>query len=218
MIIAVNRFTDTVTKIKPNAKGNHMMKKIIAIALAAVTVLSFAACTKQNGENGTTPSSAATKEQAKSALEILEKVWSKYSTDEKFPATGGSEKQMKEDMPGKFDVSDAEALDFELGFPKAQASEINDAASLMHMLNQNNFSCGVFHVKNSGDTAALAGKIRDNILNRQWLCGFPEKLVILTVGDYIVSVFGAAELTDTFTANLSAEYSSAKQLFNVPIA
>ena len=48
MIIAVNRFTDTVTKIKPNAKGNHMMKKIIAIALAAVTVLSFAACTKQD--------------------------------------------------------------------------------------------------------------------------------------------------------------------------
>ena len=195
-----------------------MMKKIIAIALAAVTVLSFAACTKQNGENGTTTPSAAAKEQAKSALEILEKVWSKYSTDEKFPATGGSEKNMKDGMPGKFDVADGEALDFELGFPKAQAADINDAASLMHMLNQNNFSCGVFHVKNSGDTAALAGKIRDNILNRQWLCGFPEKLVILTVGDYIVSVFGAAELTDTFTAKLSAEYSSAKQLFNVPIA
>ena len=194
------------------------MKKIIALALAAVLLLSFAACAKQNGENGTTTPSDASKGQAKSALEILEKVWSKYSTDEKFPATGGSEKHMKEDMPGKFDVSDAEALDFELGFPKAQASEINDAASLMHMLNQNTFSCGVFHVKNSGDTAALAGKIRDNILNRQWLCGFPEKLVILTVGDYIVSVFGAAELTDTFTAKLSAEYSSAKQLFNVPIA
>ena len=195
-----------------------MMKKIIAIALAAVTVLSFAACTKQNGENGTTTPSAAAKEQTKSALEILEKVWSKYSTDEKFPATGGSEKNIKDGMPGKFDVADGESLDFELGFPKAQAAEINDAASLMHMLNQNTFSCGVFHVKNSGDTAALAGKIRDNILNRQWLCGFPEKLVILTVGDYIVSVFGAAELTDTFTAKLSAEYSSAKQLFNVPIA
>ncbi len=69
-----------------------MMKKIIAFALAAVMVLSFAACTKQNGENGTTTPSAAAKEQAKSALEILEKVWSKYSTDEKFPATGGSEK------------------------------------------------------------------------------------------------------------------------------
>ena len=200
------------------------MKKIIAFALVAVMVLSFAACAKQNSENGTTtPSDTASakqngensttapsddqKGQPQCALEILEKVWSKYSTDEKFPATGGSEKNMKDGMPGKFDVADGEALDFELGFPKAQASEINDAAS-----------CGVFHVKNSGDAAALAGKIRDNILNRQWLCGFPEKLVILTVGDYIVSVFGAAELTDTFTAKLSAEYSSAKQLFNVPIA
>ena len=218
MIIVVNRFTDTVTKIKPNAKGNHMMKKIIAIALAAVTVLSFAACTKQNGENGTTTPSAAAKEQAQSALEILEKVWSKYSTDEKFPATGGSEKQMKEDMPGKFDVSDAEALDFELGFPKAQASEIDDAASLMHMLNQNSFSCGVYHVKDSANVEALAGKIKENILARQWMCGFPEKLVILSVGNYIVSVFGAAELTDTFTAKLSAEYSLTKQLCDVPIA
>ena len=194
------------------------MKKIIAIALAAVMAFSLAACAKQDDKNGTTTPSGAAKGQAKSALEILEKVWSKYSADEKFPATGGSEKHMKEDKPGKFDVSDAEALDFELGFPKANASEIDDAASLMHMLNQNNFSCGVYHVKDSRNTEALVGKIKENILARQWLCGFPEKLVILTVGDYIVSVFGAKELTDTFTAKLSAEYSSAKQLFDVPIA
>ena len=194
------------------------MKKILALLLAAVMVLSLAACTDKGSEGGATSPSGAQTNQPKSALEILEKVWSKYSADEKFPATGGSEKQMKEDMPGKFDVSDAEALDFELGFPKANASEIDDAASLMHMLNQNNFSCGVYHVKDSGNVEALAGKIKENILARQWLCGFPEKLVILTVGDYIVSVFGAGELTDTFIAKLSAEYSSAKQLFDVPIA
>ena len=191
------------------------MKKFIILALAAVFVLSFTAFAKQNG---TTTPSVPPKGQPQNALEILEKVWSKYSTDDKFPATGGSEKHMKDNMPGKFDVSDAEALDFELGFPKAQASEIDDAASLMHMLNQNNFSCGVYHVKSSGNAETLAGKIKENILARQWLCGFPEKLVILNVGDYIVSVFGAAELTNTFTEKLSAEYSSAKQLFDVPIA
>ena len=194
------------------------MKKIIAFALAAVLLLSFASCAKQNGEKDKDRPSESRKDQPQSALEILEKVWSKYSTSDKFPATGGSEKNMKEDMPGKFDVADAEALDFELGFPKAQASEIDDAASLMHMLNQNNFSCGVYHVKNSGSAEALAGKIKENIFGRQWLCGFPEKLVILTVGDYIVSVFGAADLTDTFIAKLSAEYSSTKQIFDVPIA
>lgn len=194
------------------------MKKILALLLAAVMALSLAACTNKGSEGGATPPAGAQTNQPKSALEILEKVWSKYSADEKFPATGGSEKHMKEDMPGKFDVSDAEALDFELGFPKANASEIDDAASLMHMLNQNNFSCGAYHVKDSGNVEALAGKIKENILARQWLCGFPEKLVILTVGDYIVSVFGAGELTDTFIAKLSAEYSSAKQLFDVPVA
>ena len=191
------------------------MKKIIALALAAVMVLSFAACTKQNG---TAAPSGAQKGQPQNALEILEKLWSKYSTDEKFSATGGSGKHMKDGMPGKLDVSDADALDFELGFPKALASEIDDAASLMHMLNQNNFSCGVYHVKSSGNAETLAGKIKENILARQWMCGFPEKLVILTVGDYIVSVFGAAELINTFTEKLTSEYSSAKQLFDMPIA
>ena len=191
------------------------MKKIIAIALAAVLLFSFVSCAKQNGPN--TPSGAR-KGQPQNALEILEKIWSKYSTDEKFPATGGYGKYIKDGNPGKIDVGDAETLDFELGFPKAQASEIDSAASLMHMLNQNNFSCGVYHVKSSGNAETLAGKIKDNILARQWLCGFPEKLVILTVGDYIVSVFGAAELTNTFTEKLSAEYGSAKQLFDIPIA
>ncbi len=154
----------------------------------------------------------------KSALEILENVWDKYSPDDKFPAVGGSPKHVKDDAPGKFDVKDADALDYDLGFPKASASEIDDAASLSHMMNQNTFTCGVYHVKNSGGAEALAGKIKDNILVRQWLCGFPEKLVILTVGDYVISVFGAGELIDTFTSKLTAAYGSAKQLVDVPIA
>lgn len=194
------------------------MKKILALLLAAVLAFSFAACAKKEGtESSSSPSDVQTN-QPKSALEILEKVWGKYTADDKFPATGGSEKHMKEDKPGKFDVSDAEALDFELGFPKAQASEIDDAASLMHMLNQNNFSCGVYHVKSSGNVEALAAKVKENILARQWMCGFPEKLVILSVGDYIISVFGAGELINTFVSKLNAEYGSSKQLFDVPIA
>ena len=179
---------------------------------------SFAACAKKEGtESSSSPSDVQTN-QPKSALEILEKVWGKYTADDKFPATGGSQKHMKDDMPGKFDVSDAEALDFELGFPKDAAEEIDDAASLVHMLNQNNFSCGVYHVKSSGNVEALAAKVKENILARQWMCGFPEKLVILSVGDYIISVFGAGELINTFVSKLNAEYGSSKQLFDVPIA
>lgn len=196
------------------------MKKILTLAIAAVLVFSLVSCAKKDKEDVTTGTSAADVQNngPKSALEILEIVWKKYSADDKFAAMGGSEKNMKEDAPGKFDLGDAEALDFELGFPKAEVGKLDDAASLLHMLNQNTFTCGVYHVKNSADVEALAAKIKDNILARNWMCGFPEKLVIMTVGDYIVSVFGAAELISTFTAKLTDSCGSVRQLFDVPIA
>lgn len=196
------------------------MKKILTLTIAAVLVFSLVSCAKKDKEDVTTGTSAADvqKNGPKSALEILETVWKKYSADDKFAAMGGSEKNMKEDTPGEFDLGDAEALDFELGFPKAEVGKLDDAASLLHMLNQNTFTCGVYHVKNSADIEALAAKIKDNILARNWMCGFPEKLVIMTVGDYIVSVFGAAELISTFTAKLTDSYGSVRQLFDVPIA
>lgn len=199
-------------------RKKSLMKKVLAFVLAAVLALSFAACTKKDGTDESNSPSGTQANLPKSSLELLEKVWGKYTHKDKFSAMGGSEKNRKEDMPGKFDVADSEALDFELGFPKDSAAEIDDAASLMHMLNQNSFSCGVYHVKSSGNIDSLAAKIKENILNRQWMCGFPEKLVILSVGDYIVSVFGAGELIDTFISKLTAEYGSAKQLFDVPIA
>lgn len=196
------------------------MKKILTLTIAAVLVFSLVSCAKKDKEDVTTGTSAADvqKNGPKSALEILETVWKKYSADDKFAAMGGSEKNMKEDAPGEFDLGDAEALDFELGFPKAEVGKLDDAGSLLHMLNQNTFTCGVYHVKNSADIEALAAKIKDNILARNWMCGFPEKLVIMTVGDYIVSVFGAAELISTFTAKLTDSYGSVRQLFDVPIA
>ena len=195
-------------------KGNKVMKKLIALVLTAILAFSFAACTKKGSGDG---SSDPASDQPKSALELLENVWKKYSSDEKFAAMGGSGKHMKEDKPGKFDAADAESLDFELGFPKADAAEIDDAASLVHMLNQNTFSCGVYHVKNGAGIEALAEKIKENILARNWMCGFPEKLVILSVGDYIVSVFGDGELIGTFTSKLTGLY-PVQTLVDVPIA
>ena len=68
-----------------------------------------------------------------------------------------------------------------------------------------------------GDVAALCASLRDNILDRHWMCGFPDKLVIVTVGDYVVSVYGYTDLVDTFTAKLAAAYPSAKTVSDDPI-
>ncbi len=59
------------------------MKKIIALALAAVLLL-FCSLRKAERRKRDDHAFRCLKGQAKSALEILEKVWSKYSTDENF--------------------------------------------------------------------------------------------------------------------------------------
>ena len=174
------------------------MKRIVSILLCAVLLLSLAAC-------GASAPADTDDNAPASALELLETVWNSYSEDEKFPAAGN------------FSMDDADLLDSSLGFPAAEAGKIDGAASLVHMMNLNTFTCGAFHVKDSGDVAALCASLRENILDRHWMCGFPDKLVIVTVGDYVVSVYGYTDLVDTFTAKLAAAYPSAKTVSDDPI-
>ena len=187
------------------------MKRIVSAVLCAVMLFVLTAC----GASAPSDADAA----PASALELLETVWNSYSDDEKFPAAGGdySEENMRDGAPGNFSMDDADLLDSSLGFPTAEAGKIDGAASLVHMMNLNTFTCGAFHAKDSGDVTALCGALRENILARRWMCGFPEKLVIVTVGDYIVSVFGHADPVDTFTAKLATAYPNAKTVSDDPI-
>ena len=188
------------------------MKKTISILLTIILTLSLAACAAKSpaasGDIG-----------VDSAKALLDTVWSSYSEDEKFPAAGGdySEENMCDGAPGNFSMDDADLLDSSLGFPAAEAGKIDGAASLVHMMNLNTFTCGAFHVKESGDVTALCASLRENILARRWMCGIPDKLVIVTVGDYVVSVYGYTDLVDTFTAKLAAAYPNAKTVSDDPI-
>ncbi len=188
------------------------MKRMISVFLCAVLLLSLAAC------GASAPADAEDNAPA-SALELLETVWNSYSDDEKFPAAGGdySEENIRDGAPGNFGVDDADILNSSLGFPAAEAEKIDGAASLVHMMNLNTFTCGAFHVKESGDVTALCAALRENILARRWMCGIPDKLVIVTVGDYVVSVYGHTDLVDTFTAKLAAAYPNAKTVSDDPI-
>lgn len=178
------------------------MKKIVSLVLAALLVLSLAACgDKNNAGDGDKPAKPT------SALNILETVWNTYGEDEKFAVAGGdfSEANTREDAPGVFDLKDRALVDSELGLPETAA--VDEAASLVHMMNANTFTAAAYHA--TGDTAELAQQLRDNIMQRQWMCGFPDKLVIATLGNYVVSVYGDEELVNTFRDKLQAAYSDA---------
>lgn len=173
-----------------------MKKNILLLLTAALTVL-LAACGADSGQSS-----------IKDAVELLNTVWDSYGEDEKFPAAGGdmSEENMTMNAPGKYSVEDAQMLDSALGFPQASAGRIDGAASLVHMMNANTFTCGAYHVKDAGDISDITDSLKENILKRQWICGFPDKLVVASTDDYVISFFGDADIVNTFKEKLFAAY------------
>lgn len=148
------------------------------------------------------------------ALTILNAIWNTYSDEEKFPAAGGDSEHAVDGAPGSFDVSNADSLSYLLTFPADDASLIDSAASLVHMMNLNTFTCGAFHVADANNVTRLADDLRTTIQAKRWMCGFPDKLVIVTVGQSVLSVYGNEELVNTFRDKLLASYSAATAVYD----
>ena len=151
------------------------------------------------------------------ALTILNAIWNTYSDEEKFPAAGGDSEHAVDGAPGSFDASNADSLSYQLTFPADDASLIDSAASLVHMMNLNTFTCGAFHVADANNVARLADDLRTTIQAKRWMCGFPDKLVIVTVGQSVLSVYGNEELVNTFRDKLLASYPTAAAVYDEAI-
>ena len=238
------------------------MKKIIALIMVAVLMLTFAACgnteDKTNNDETTTEASAeisteanseevseevtddtteateestteaTTKEAEKetttkkteeptkapsvkiaSAVELLNNVWAKYAEADKFPVAGGDEANMNMEGPGAFGLADGgEGFSAITHFPIGSISKIDSAATLMHMMNANTFTAAAYHVV-GGDMNGLAKEVKESVMSTRWMCGFPERFVIITVDDYMVSCFGNGELVNTFKSKVKTAYPSA---------
>ena len=111
------------------------MKRTLSLMLALVMAVSLMACGKKDDGKNNADAPA-------DSLALLTKVWDSYTDDEKFPAAGGDYETSVDDAPGAFDPSNADNLNFLLTVPTEDASLIDDAASLMHMMNANTFTCG----------------------------------------------------------------------------
>lgn len=223
------------------------MKKLISLLLVLVMVLSlFAGCGNRNDVEETLPEEtqpaadapavdepavdeptveepvvedpgASEEPSSISALSILEAIWAVTSENEKFPAMGGDANNMVDSAPGAYGLEDVEMLTYQLLVPAEQAKNIDDAAALFHGMMLNNFTCGVFHV--TGDVNEFADAMYDAIKNNQWMCGFPDSMVIAAIGDgYVLSAFGIDDIMKPFIANLREAHPYAESLYSEAIA
>lgn len=189
------------------------MKKKIALFLCTVLMVALAGCGQSNtGQSNDTETpdgdtTVSLSVDAVDSADLLTKVWNTYDEADKFPISGGDYENMVMDTVGAFDATKTEDLDSLLGMPAAGAAMIDDAASMMHMMNANTFTAGAYHLTDVSNQQELADLLKDNIMNRQWMCGFPDTLLIASVGgEYMVSAFGNAEIMETFKTKLQAQY------------
>ena len=190
------------------------MKKLVALLLAGIMVVGCVACGGNTGDEnkGDNNKNEVT---IKEANEILTKVWDKFEDEDtdgdmfndKFAVIGGHFENAVDNAPGKYDVSKAEDLEFNLCVPQDAIKKIDDAASMIHMMNANTFTAGAFHVTEAADVDGFVNAVKERTTGNQWMCGFPDELLIVTIGDsYVVSAFGNADTMEVFKTTLLAEY------------
>lgn len=184
-------------------------KKIMMLVVTAALLFSFGGC----GKNSSSKEEGSESVQVKDALEILTNIWNGYDEDQKFPVAGGDYDNISDNAPGKFDVSNTEALRSILIVPEEAASMVDDGASMMHAMNANTFTGGAFHLTEAADRGEFTDALKETVLNNQWMCGFPEEFIVYGVGDeYVVSAFGKSDTIGYFKEQLLKQYPSAEAL------
>ncbi len=187
------------------------MKKILAMLLVLTMALSLAACAEDKPEETTT--APADINLPADALEILTTVWNAMPEESKFMAMGGSTAAPVNGAPGAVEATDNDTLVHALKVPETVVGNIDGAASLMNGMMANNFTGGAFHV--TSDAAAFATALRDGIQSTQWMCGFPEQLVVYTIGnEYVVFAFGLGDFITPFHTQMIASYPDAVVAYN----
>lgn len=191
------------------------MKKYTALLLTFAMLLTLLAGCGKSEPEATVPAH----ELPASALEILETVWANYDEAEKFSVIGGNIEANIMDAPGNVDMAYAGHLNYNLLVPEAQTANVTEAASMIHMMNANTFTCGVFKLADGVKAADFGAAMKDAVLNNQWMCGFPDSVLIRSFGDtYVVVAFGVNDAMTPFEQHLSAAYPGMETIANEPIA
>ena len=194
------------------------MKKLVAILLAGAMALGCVACgNTNNNTTNTEDTQSTTQVEIENANEILAKVWTEYnakaSDDMKFPIAGGNMAMGVMDASADFDLT-AEGAQDELVYsyciPEETIAMIDDAATMMNMMMANNFTSAAYHVTDAANVETVVASIKDATMNNQWMCGFPETLIIATVGDsYVVTAFGNGQVIEAIKTAITTVYGDA---------
>lgn len=190
------------------------MKKLFIVTLILALCLNLAACGSKKAEETTAPAENI----PASALEILETTWGMYAEDEKFAIIGGDMNDPVNDAPGTYDLNN-ENVTYSLLIPEEQLKNVTEAASMIHMMNANTFTCAVFRLADGVSAGDFGKAMQEAIQNNRWMCGFPETLTIQNISDaYVLVAFGTNDNITVLMNHLTLAYPESQNITREAIA
>lgn len=151
------------------------------------------------------------------AQTILQTVVDAYSEEERFSIAGGDSEHAVMDAPGSFDINKKEELKSMLNFPEALIPDVESAASMVHMMNANTFTAAAYRLKADTDLNAFAQEWTDSVSKTQWLCGTPDTLLVISVGDHdVIAAYGADDIIQIFKTHALETLTDAKVISEAP--
>lgn len=198
-------------------KEEMTLKKTMIRCIAVMAILACVGCASKKDAPGEAQEDGA--KQYETALDVLLAVVGSYGEGELFAMYGGDQENAVMDAPGKFDISKTEELKSTLGLPEDQFPNIEDAASMVHMMNTNTFTGAAYRLKDGVEADSFADAVKSNLMATQWMCGQPDTLLILQVGgSYVITAYGEAGIMEVFKNNALSALSGAEVVVEAPVA
>lgn len=163
------------------------MKKVIAILLALVSILSLAAC----GNDAAKEEAPSVSETTTAPAALLEGTLEEISSDILAKTTTI---EMSLDVPTEIDLSDADVAKYYIGIDPAD--KVERATFTEPIIGAQPFSMCLIKAKEGADVEALKNEILEGIDMRKWVCVSTEKALVSNCGDTILMVMASEEIVD----------------------
>ena len=158
---------------------------------------STTASTTEAATEATTETAAPAYESAQALLESIHKA---MPADAEFPAAGGDEAHDNMEGAGEFDISVyGDSFQAQILVDEELTAMVKpQAATMLHMMNTNTFCSAVMQLNDAADAEAFASHYQQIVQSHHWMCGFPDTMVVLSLGDYVITAYGADDLIQAF--------------------
>lgn len=193
------------------------MKKTIStllVMIMCIATFALTGCGNETGNNNGGDSKAS----IESAQAFYTKVWEAYGENNKFACAGGDADHTAE-APGEFMLTDANAETFKylLHVTDDLYNMLdNDVSTLQHMMNTNTYCSAVAKLKDSSKASEFAEAYKTAVQQQRWMCGFPDKVVVISVGDYVVMAYGSEDNIKNLVTACTTVEASSKVLIDAP--